>query len=140
MILHRTHRHRLRAEGELGDREGADLPGLATVAGGHGAGDALTQAQGLVVAGISGVEDDLGVGPLVGGHGTAVLGGTLDGGAPALGLAAAGGQGRDDLAVDADGLGVVAAGVVELVCKRGICLIRCACVFRSFHGGAYSAW
>lgn len=134
MILHRTHRHRLRAEGELGDREGADLPGLATVAGGHGAGDALTQAQGLVVAGISRVEDDLGVGPLVGGHGAAVLGGTLDGGAPALGLAAAGGEGRDDLTVDADGLGVVAAGVVELVCKRGTCLVRCACTFRSLLG------
>lgn len=117
MILHRTPRHRLRAEGELGDLEGTDLPGLATVAGGHGAGDTLTQAQGLVVAGISSVEDDLGVGPLVGGHGAAVLLGALDRGAPALGLAAAGRQGRDDLAVDADGLGVVAAGIVELVCK-----------------------
>lgn len=70
----------------------------------------------------------------MGGHGAAVLLGTLDGGAPALGLAAAGGEGRDDLAVDADGLGVVAAGVVELVCRRGICLVRCACIFRLFLG------
>lgn len=53
----------------------------------------------------------------MGGDGATGLVGALDRGAPALGLAVAGRQGRDDLAVEQDGLGVVASAVVVLVCS-----------------------
>lgn len=52
----------------------------------------------------------------MGRHGTAVVFGTLDGAAEALSVGVAGGQGGDHLAVQKDGLGVVAAGVIVLVC------------------------
>lgn len=46
---------------------------------------------------------------------TAVVLSTLHGTTPALGVAVAGRESRDGLAVDLNGLGVVAAGIVELV-------------------------
>ena len=51
------------SEGELGDLDGGDGPGLAVVAGRHLTGDTFALGNGVDVVGVSRVEGDLGVGP-----------------------------------------------------------------------------
>lgn len=48
-------------------------------------------------------------------HGAAVVLGTFNGAAPALGLAAARGESRYDLIIYRHGLRIVAAGIIKLV-------------------------
>lgn len=112
-----------------GDLDGADGPGDAVVVGAHGTDDVLADGEGVDVAGVGARQGDGDVGPGVGGDEAAVLLGALDGGAEALGLAVAGGQGGDDGAAEVDGLGVVAgAVVVEVVEGQGL---------SGFGGGAF---
>lgn len=103
-------------EVEGGDLDGADGPGDATVIGGHRALDVLADGEGVDVVGVSAGQNDGDVGPGVGGDETAVLLSALDGGTETQSVAVAGGQGRDDVAGQVDSLGVVAGGVVVLVC------------------------
>lgn len=56
--------------------------------------------------------------PTVSTNGAAVVFGTLHGAAPALCVAVAGRKRRDGLAVHLNGLRVVPAGAVELVCPE----------------------
>lgn len=106
---------RQRGEAVRGDLDGADLPGLAVVAGGHAGLDVGAEAQGVDVVGVGRVQGDGDVAPGVGGDGAAVGLGALDRGAPALGLAIAGAQGRDDGAADDDVLRVILRALVILV-------------------------
>lgn len=54
----------------------------------------------------------------------AVVLGTLNSASPALSLAITGGESRDGLAVDQNGLGVVAGRVIELVCRSRNLAVR----------------
>ena len=54
---------RLVAEAELGDADGGDRPGLATVSGGHLTRHAATLGHRVDIVGVRHVEDDLGVDP-----------------------------------------------------------------------------
>lgn len=55
----------------------------------------------------------------VGRHSAAVILGTLNGTAPALGPSITGGQSGDSLPVDENSLSIIASGVVELVWGAG---------------------
>lgn len=67
----------------------------------------------------------------------AVVLGTLDSATPALSLAIAGGESRDGLAVDQNGLGVVSGRVIELVYKSRVLAMSQE---RRLMNVTYSAW
>ena len=102
-------------ESKLRNVDISDLPCDAAVISGHVAGNAITLAHSLIVIGIGGVKGDDRVDPLVCGHSAAVVLSTLDSATPALGMTVAGTESCDLVSIDRDVLGIVPAGIVELV-------------------------
>lgn len=96
------------------DGDNSNSPRLAAVLGDHVARGAR-RAFCLDVVGVSLVHDDGGVEVAVGGRSAARCRLALDGGAPALGLAAVGGELGDDFAVERHGLVVFGCCIVVLV-------------------------
>lgn len=113
---------------ELRNLNFGNSPGNTTVIRRHLASNTLTLTHSLVVVGVRRVQCNGSVDPLVRANSTAVLLGTFDRAAPALGMAVVGRQRRDLAAVDGDNLSVVAACIVKLVCVIALACVRSAWV------------